>query len=87
MPVGRGQVLLSYGHYRNVADSEGNADSFGIRYDHPISKRTVLYTGAAMIRNGAHANFAVNGAAGGGVAVARAGATASSLVTGIMTAF
>lgn len=87
VPVGRSLILLSYGHYRKVADSEGNADSFGVRCDYPLSKRTVLYTGAAMIRNGAHANFTVNGAAGGGVSVAKAGATASSVVAGIMTAF
>ncbi|CAE6775323.1 MULTISPECIES: porin [Paraburkholderia] len=87
VPVGRSLVLLSYGHYRKVADSAGNADSFGVRCDYPLSKRTVLYTGAAMIRNGAHANFTVNGAAGGGVSVAKAGATASSVVAGIMTAF
>jgi predicted porin len=87
VPVGNALVLLSYGHYRKVADSEGNADSFAVRYDYPLSKRTILYTGAAMIRNGAHASFTVNGAAGGGVAVAKPGATASSVVAGIMTAF
>lgn len=80
-------LLLSAGHYRKVADSDGNADSYGIRFDYPLSKRTVLYTGAAMVRNGAHARFVVNGAAGGGVAVAAAGATASSLVAGIVTSF
>lgn len=87
VPVGSALVLLSYGHYRKVADSEGNADSFGVRYDYPLSKRTVVYTGAAMVRNGAHASFTVNGAAGGGVAVSKPGATASSIVAGIMTAF
>ena len=87
VPVGRSLVLLSYGHYRKVADSEGNADSFGVRYDYPLSKRTVLYTGAAMIRNGAHATFTINGSAGGGVTVAKPGATASSVVVGMMTAF
>jgi predicted porin len=87
VPVGRSLVLLSYGHYRKVADSEGNADSFGVRYDYPLSKRTVLYTGAAMIRNGAHATFTINGSAGGGVPVAKPGATASSVVVGMMTAF
>jgi len=87
VPIGRASLLLSAGHYRKVADSDGNADSYGIRLDYPLSKRTVLYTGAAMVRNGAHARFVVNGAAGGGVAVAAAGATASSLVAGIVTSF
>ena len=66
VPIGRASLLLSVGHYRKVADSDGNADSYGIRFDYPLSKRTVLYTGAAMVRNGAHARFVVNGAAGGG---------------------
>lgn len=87
VPLGHASLLLSYGHYRKVADSEGNADSFGVRLDYPLSKRTVLYTGAAMIRNGEHASFTVNGAAGGGVAVAKPGATASSVVAGILTSF
>ncbi|RQR42286.1 porin [Burkholderia sp. Bp9142] len=87
VPIGRASLLLSIGHYRKVADSDGNADSYGIRFDYPLSKRTVLYTGAAMVRNGAHARFVVNGAAGGGVAVAKPGATASSIVAGILTAF
>ncbi|VWC56955.1 porin [Burkholderia lata] len=87
VPIGRASLLLSVGHYRKVADSDGNADSYGIRFDYPLSKRTVLYTGAAMVRNGAHARFVVNGAAGGGVAVAKPGATASSIVAGILTSF
>ncbi|CAB3782221.1 porin [Paraburkholderia fynbosensis] len=87
VPLGRALVLLSYGHYRKVADSEGNADSFGVRVDYPLSKRTVLYTGAAMVRNGEHASFTVNGAAGGGMPVAKPGATASSVVAGILTSF
>ncbi len=87
VPIGRASLLLSVGHYRKVADSEGDADSYGVRFDYPLSKRTVLYTGAAMVRNGAHASFVVNGAAGGGVALAKPGATASSIVAGILTSF
>ncbi|OXH85886.1 porin, partial [Burkholderia multivorans] len=60
VPIGRASLLLSAGHYRKVADSDGNADSYGIRFDYPLSKRTGLYTGAAMVRNGAHARFVVN---------------------------
>ncbi|AJX34491.1 porin [Burkholderia oklahomensis] len=87
IPLGRASLLVSYGHYRKAADSEGNADSYGVRLDYPLSKRTVLYTGAAMVRNGAHATFTINGAAGGGVPVAKPGATASSIVAGVMTSF
>ncbi|WP_229516332.1 porin [Paraburkholderia terrae] len=87
VPIGRASLLLSYGHYRKIADSDGNADSYGVRLDYPLSKRTVLYTGAAMVRNNAHASFTINGAAGGGVPVAKPGATASSIVAGVMTAF
>ncbi len=87
VPVGKSSLLLSYGHYRKIADSEGNADSYGLRLDYPLSKRTVLYTGAAMVRNGDHAAFTINGAGGGGVPVGKPGATASSVVAGIMTSF
>ncbi|NKJ48197.1 hypothetical protein CIC12_15910 [Burkholderia sp. SG-MS1] len=41
VPVGRALVLPSYGHYRKVAHSEGNADSFGVRVDYPLSQRAV----------------------------------------------
>jgi predicted porin len=87
MPIGRASMLVSYGHYRKIADSDGNADSYGLRLDYPLAKRTVLYTGAAMVRNNAHASFTINGAAGGGVPVGKTGATASSIVAGVVTTF
>ncbi len=87
VPLGRAKLLASYGHYRKTGDSDGNADSYALRLDYPLSKRTVLYTGAAMVRNGSQATFTINGAGGGGVAVAKAGATASSLVAGMLVSF
>lgn len=87
VPIGRASLLMSYGHYRKIADSDGNADSYGLRLDYPLSKRTVLYTGAAVVRNNAQASFTINGAAGGGVPVGKPGATASSIVAGVMTGF
>ncbi|OLL31466.1 porin [Burkholderia sp. SRS-W-2-2016] len=87
VPIGHASLLVSYGHYHKIADSEGNADSYGLRLDYPLSKRTVLYTGAAMVHNGEHAAFTINGAGGGGVAVGKPGATASSIVAGVLTSF
>jgi hypothetical protein len=40
-----------------------------------------------MVRNGQHAAFTINGAGGAGVAVSKPGATASSVVAGILTSF
>lgn len=88
VPIGLGVLLLSYGHYRDVADSRGNSDSYGVRYDYPLSKSTILYTGFAEVRNGDTATFSINTAAGpSNLPAPKPGQNANSIVIGMLHQF
>jgi len=88
IPVRTAKFLLSYGHYQSIANSNGNSDSFAIRYDYALSRTTVVYTGAAEVRNGSAANFATNNAGGPtALAAIKPGQKSTSLVVGVMHSF
>ncbi|AOJ28631.1 porin [Burkholderia seminalis] len=88
VPISIGKLLLSYGHYRKIANSDGNADSFGIRYDYPLSKRTIVYAGAAEVRNGDAAAFSLNNAGGpAALAAPKPGQNSNSVVIGMLHLF
>lgn len=88
VPVGVASLLLSYGHYRDVANSNGNADSYAIRFDYPLSKATVLYTGFEEVKNGIAANFILNTSQGPGtIAALPPGHNDNSLVFGMLHRF
>jgi len=84
--VAGGSLLLSFGQYKLKANSNGNANSYGIRYDYSLSKRTGLYAGVSEIRNGSAAAFTVNNAAGAGVATT-AGKNVTAFIVGMITKF
>ncbi|MFT4067758.1 porin [Paraburkholderia sp.] len=86
IPVGRDMVTLSVGHYAKLGDSSGDATGYHIRYDHPLSKATVLYAGAGYVRNGSSASFTVGDASAAGVAV-KAGENATSVAVGLVHSF
>jgi predicted porin len=86
VPVGFGSVLLDVGRFRNLGVANADAASLSVRYDHNLSKRTMLYTGAAWIRNEANAKFGINGNTGAALAVA-AGRDPRSLIAGVRHTF
>lgn len=64
VPVGAGQVLVSYSQYglsSAVANPEGKKIALG--YIHQLSKRTALYGTFARLKNSGGATVALNGAA------------------------
>lgn len=81
-----GTLLVSFGQYKRLSSSSGNASSYGLRYDYRLSKRTGLYTGVSYIRNASNAAFTVNNAGGAGVATT-AGRNVSSFIMGMVTTF
>jgi predicted porin len=86
VPVGAGFVLLDAGRFRNRSVADANASSFSVRYDYYLSKRTMLYIGAATIRNDRHARFGINGNTGAALNVAQ-GDDPRSLVLGVRHTF
>jgi predicted porin len=83
---GKGTVLVSIGQYRKRENSAGNARSYALRHDYPLSKRTGLYAGITHIDNGSAASFTASPAAGAGIAVAP-GDSINSIITGIVHRF
>lgn len=81
-----GTVLASYGHYTKRASAAGNARSFGLRYDHLLSKRSGLYAGVSRVDNESAASFTVSSAAGPGIAVG-AGNSINSVIAGVIHRF
>lgn len=84
--LGTGTLLVSFGQYRLKNNSAGNATSYALRYDYPMSKRTGVYVGTSFLKNNSAANFTINNAAGPGVAVT-AGHNITSVITGIIHRF
>ena len=58
VPLGTGAVLAQYSRakfsYREGGD--GSSDIYGVTYEHPLSKRTLLYANYGGVRNNARAN-------------------------------
>ncbi len=84
--VMNGTVMLSFGQYKLQGNSEGNSTSYGLRYDYRISKRTGVYAGVSVIRNGSEAGFTTNSGQGPGIAV-KPGDNQVATVVGIVHAF
>ncbi len=87
VPLGFGRLMLSFGQYKDSAWNRYNATSYGVRYDYLLSKRTALYAGVATVRNGSAAGFTVNGAAGAGVPVGKAGQNVNAAIVGMSHSF
>jgi predicted porin len=88
IPIMGGKLLVSYGHYHRDSNTNGDSDSFGIRYDYLLSKRTTVYAGAAEVRNGDAASFQINNAGGPAtLAAGKPGQKANSIVIGMMHLF
>ena len=86
VPVGAGAVLVDAGRFRSRSVAGNEAVSVSVRYDHSLSKRTVLYAGAARIRNDAGARFGINGNTGAALAVTP-GEDPRSLIAGMRHTF
>ncbi len=50
-PLGHGTLLTSAAYLKNETVSDADTLSFGTRYDYPLSHRTKLYAGAAVVLN------------------------------------
>jgi predicted porin len=86
IPIGPGSLLLDVGRYYNRSVANADATAFSVRYDYNLSKRTMLYAGAAHIRNEASAQFGINGNTGAAFAVVK-GEAPRSLIAGIRHTF
>ena len=86
IPLTNASLLLDVGHFSNRALDNANADSYSLRYDYYLSKRTTLYTGVAYIRNDPNAMYAINGSTGAGLTGAP-GNNTSGLIAGIAHMF
>jgi predicted porin len=69
VPINVTNLLFSFGQYKDLANSAGNATSYGVRYVYPLSKRTILYAGVTEIANGSAASFTDNSTAAAGVPI------------------
>ena len=88
IPLGIGALLVDYGHYRLVANSNGNANSAALRYDYPLSRRTIVYTGVQQVWNGSAAAFTMNTAGGVSTLTPPAkGQNSNAVIAGIVHTF
>ena len=86
MPVGAGYLLFDAGRFVNRSVVDADALATSIRYDHYLSKRTMLYAGMARMRNDAMAKFGINGNTGSALAVAK-GDDPRSIILGMRHTF
>jgi predicted porin len=86
IPVGPGALLVDAGRLRNRSVADADARALSIRYDYNLSKRSMLYAGAATIRNGTRSRFGINGNTGAALTVA-AGDDPRSLILGVRHTF
>lgn len=80
-------LTFSFGQYKDLAKSAGNATSYLIRYDYLLSKRTSLYAGVAGIRNGSDASFSVVSTVGNSVPVSVPGSNVIAGIVGMIHRF
>jgi outer membrane usher protein FimD/PapC len=83
---GYGSVLFDLGRLRSLSSPDTDAAPLSIRYDYNVSKRSMLYTGAAWIRNDVNARLGINGNIGALMAVA-ACRDPRSLIAGVRHTF
>lgn len=86
IPAGVGYVLLDFGRFDNKLVDSGGATSATVRYDHPLSKRTLLWGGYSFVNNQANGRFGIAAAAGTPMAV-QPGATSRGLALGVRHVF
>ena len=86
IPLGMGSLLLDAGRFRHRDVTDGDATALSVRYDHNLSKRSMIYVGAAQIRNQARARFGINGNTGPALAVSP-GADPRSVILGVRHLF
>ncbi|WP_156885840.1 porin [Massilia niastensis] len=86
VPAGPGAFLFDVGRFRSRSVDHANALAASVRYDYHLSKRSILYAGAARIRNDANARFGINGNTGAALAVAP-GQDPRSLIVGVRHTF
>jgi predicted porin len=80
-------LTLSFGQYKDLANSAGNATSYLVRYDYELSKRTSLYAGVAGIRNGSDASFSISSTVGASVPVSVPGSNVTAGIVGMIHRF
>jgi len=81
-----GTVLVSYGQYKQLATSSGDARSYALRYDYRLSKRSGVYAGVTRVANNSTASFTANPANGPGMPVS-AGQSINAVILGIVHRF
>lgn len=86
VPIGSGAVLVDAGQFRSRSVAQGDARALSVRYDYNLSKRTMLYAGAARIRNEANARFGINGNTGAALSVT-SGEEPRSVIVGLRHSF
>lgn len=86
IPVGPGTLLVDAGRHWNRSVAQANATAYSLRYDYNLSRRTMLYVGAARIRNDAAARFGINGNTGSAFAVAN-GEDPRAVIAGVRHGF
>jgi predicted porin len=87
VPINVADVILSFGQYKDLASSAGNATSYSIRYDYLLSKQTTLYAGFAGIRNGSAASFSITSTVGPSVPVGVPGSNVTAGIVGMTHRF
>ncbi len=65
VPVGAGEIRLSYSQYKIDAGDDPRARKIAVGYVHNLSKRTALYTTYAHVRNNGGAALSLNGSVTG----------------------
>lgn len=84
VPVGKGHLKLSYSRSAQSGTHDGdNAQQFAVGYTYALSKRTVLYTAASLIKNQGNAAFVTGDVAPEGVP----GANSKGIQVGISHSF
>lgn len=87
VPINVSDLIFSFGQYKNLATSAGNATSYSVRYNYVLSKRTTLYAGFAGIRNGSAASFSITSTVGPSVPVGVPGSNVTAGIVGMTHKF
>lgn len=85
--LGSGRIMTSYAHQNDRTSSNSDADLFALGYDHFLSKRTDLYTVAAIIKNQNDGQYAPGTAGNPGGFTKRPGDDGRALQVGIRHRF
>ncbi|UVW28983.1 porin [Massilia sp. H6] len=85
--LGSGRIMTSYAHQNDRTSSNSDADLFALGYDHFLSKRTDIYTVAAIIKNQNDGQYAPGTAGNPGGFTKRPGEDGRALQVGIRHRF